>query len=220
MQTISIDINKVQKGDETEFRLLFNLFYPRLMSVACRFVPEHIAEDIVQSVFVMYWEQKSALIPNAIHSFLYKCTQNNCLNYLKHQAVVLGHEEEVRLAEERMAFQLAGSDANELWNEVVERDIRKLLKASISKLPPKCRQAFELSYFKEMTYKEIAEAMHNFIPYGGRTCTESHKILERGFEGGIVLSVVFASLIPSCRLFLESVKNKMQKKHFFFFLTP
>ena len=135
MQTISIDINKVQKGDETEFRLLFNLFYPRLMSVACRFVPEHIAEDIVQSVFVMYWEQKSALIPNAIHSFLYKCTQNNCLNYLKHQAVVLGHEE-------------------------VERDIRKLLKASISKLPPKCRQAFELSYFKEMTYKEIAEAMH------------------------------------------------------------
>lgn len=220
MQTISIDINKVQKGDETEFRLLFNLFYPRLMSVACRFVPEHIAEDIVQSVFVMYWEQKSALIPNAIHSFLYKCTQNNCLNYLKHQAVVLGHEEEVRLAEERMVFQLAGSDANELWNEVVERDIRKLLKASISKLPPKCRQAFELSYFKEMTYKEIAEAMHNFIPYGGRTCTESHKILERGFEGGIVLSVVFASLIPSCRLFLESVKNKMQKKHFFFFLTP
>ena len=217
MQTISIDINKVQKGDETEFRLLFNLFYPRLMSVACRFVPEHIAEDIVQSVFVMYWEQKSALIPNAIHSFLYKCTQNNCLNYLKHQAVVLGHEEEVRLAEERMAFQLAGSDANELWNEVVERDIRKLLKASISKLPPKCRQAFELSYFKEMTYKEIAEAMHNFIPYGGRTCTESHKILERGFEGGIVLSVVFASLIPSCRLFLESVKNKMQKKHFFSF---
>lgn len=76
------------------------------MSVACRFVPEHIAEDIVQSVFVMYWEQKSTLTPNAIHSFLYKCTQNNCLNYLKHQAVVLGHEEEVRLAEERMAFQL------------------------------------------------------------------------------------------------------------------
>ena len=150
MQTISIDINKVQKGDEAEFRLLFNLFYPRLMSVACRFVPEHIAEDIVQSVFVMYWEQKSTLTPNAIHSFL----------YMKHQAVVLGHEEEVRLAEERMAFQLAGSDANELWNEVVERDIRKLLEASISKLPPKCRQAFELSYFKEMTYKEIAEAMH------------------------------------------------------------
>lgn len=160
MQVNTIDINKVQKGDETEFRLLFNIFYPRLMSVACRFVPEYIAEDIVQSVFVMYWEQKAVLIPNAIHSFLYKCTQNNCLDYLKHQSVVLGHEEEVRLAEERIAFQLQGSDVNELWNEVVERDIKRLLEASIAKLPPKCRQAFELSYFNEMTYREIAEVMH------------------------------------------------------------
>lgn len=160
MQAVTIDINKVQKGDEAEFRLLFNFFYPRLMSVACRFVPEHIAEDMVQSVFIMYWEQKSTLIPNAIHSFLYKCTQNNCLNYLKHQAVVLGHEEEVRLAGERIAFQSENSDANELWNEVVERDIRKLLEDSIAKLPPKCRQAFELSYFKGMSYKEIAEVMY------------------------------------------------------------
>lgn len=160
MQVNTIDINKVQKGDETEFRLLFNIFYPRLMSVACRFVPEYIAEDIVQSVFVMYWEQKAVLIPNAIHSFLYKCTQNNCLDYLKHQSVVLGHEEEMRLAEERIAFQLQGSDVNELWNEVVERDIKRLLEASIAKLPPKCRQAFELSYFNEMTYREIAEVMH------------------------------------------------------------
>lgn len=160
MQVNTIDINKVQKGDETEFRLLFNIFYPRLMSVACRFVPEYIAEDIVQSVFVMYWEQKAVLIPNAIHSFLYKCTQNNCLDYLKHQSIVLGHEEEVRLAEERIAFQLQGSDVNELWNEVVERDIKQLLEASIAKLPPKCRQAFELSYFNEMTYREIAEVMH------------------------------------------------------------
>ena len=160
MQAANIDINKIQKGDETEFRLLFNLFYPRLMSVACRFVSDAVAEDIVQSVFVMYWEQKATLIPDAIHSYLYKCTQNNCLNYLKHQAIVLGHEEEVRLAEERIAFQSERSDANELWNEVVERDIRKLLEDSIAKFPPKCRQAFELSYFKEMTYKEIAEAMH------------------------------------------------------------
>ena len=54
----------------------------------------------------------------------------------------------------------------------------------------------------------------------GLLCTESHKILERGFEGGIVLPVVFASLILSCRLYLESVKNKMQKKAFFLLFNP
>ena len=51
MQTISIDINKVQKGDEAEFRLLFNLFYPRLMSVACRFVL-NILLKILYKVFL------------------------------------------------------------------------------------------------------------------------------------------------------------------------
>lgn len=153
-------MDKLRKGDETEFRLLFHLFYPRLMALACRFVPEFIAEDMVQNVFAMYWEQKAMLDPHHIHSFLYKCTQNTCLNYVKHQSIVLGHEEEVRLAEERIAFQLAHSDANELWNEVVERDVHQILMDSIAKLPPKCREAFEYSYFKEMTYKEIAEVMH------------------------------------------------------------
>lgn len=189
------------------------------MSVACRFVPEHIAEDIVQSVFVMYWEQKSTLTPNAIHSFLYKCTQNNCLNYLKHQAVVLGHEEEVRLAEERMAFQLAGSDANELWNEVVERDIRKLLEASISKLPPKCRQAFELSYFKEMTYKEIAEAMH----ISSRT-VEEHVQKATKFLREDLKEVLFCLLFCFVNTFMQAFsgvcKNKMQKKAFFLLFNP
>ena len=43
---------------------------------------------------------------------------------------------------------------------------------------------------------------------------------EAGHAGGIVLPVVFASLILSCRLFLESVKNKMQKKAFFLLFNP
>lgn len=160
MSAVNINLDKIAKGDESEFRLLFNLFYPRLMSFACRFVSESVAEDLVQDVFVMCWERKTDLVSETLHSFLYRCTQNNCLNYLKHQAVVYGHEEEVRLAEKRIAFLRETSDANELWNEIVERDIRKLMEDSIAKLPPKCRHAFDMAFFKEMTYKEISEIMH------------------------------------------------------------
>lgn len=156
----TINIDKIQQGDETEFRLLFNLFYPRLMALACRFVPESAAEDMVQNVFTTYWEQKAKLNPQHLHSFLYKCTQNTCLNYLKHESVVWKHEEEVRLAEARITFLSTQSDANESWNQVVEHDVRRILDCSISKLPPKCREAFELFYFRDMSYKEIAEIMH------------------------------------------------------------
>ncbi|MCE2616970.1 RNA polymerase sigma-70 factor [Phocaeicola oris] len=153
-------MEKVKKGDEHEFSLLFSLFYPKLMSLACRFVPEYIAEDLVQGVFVMYWENKHCLECCNTLSFFYKCTQNSCLNYLKHQAVINRHEEEVRLAEERITFQLSQSNANDLWDKVVESNIKEILERSVSKLPPKCRQAFELSFFGEKTYKEIAEIMH------------------------------------------------------------
>ena len=51
MKSAEINIDKVKEGDEHEFRLLFDLLYPRMMSVACRFVSEDAAEDIVQDVF-------------------------------------------------------------------------------------------------------------------------------------------------------------------------
>ena len=105
------------------------------------------------------------------------------------------------LAEERMAFQLAGSDANELWNEVVERDIRKLLEAPSLNYLLKCRQAFELSYFKEMTYKEIAEAMH----ISSRTVEEhvqkATKFLREDLKEVLFLPVVLLRLILSCMAF-------------------
>lgn len=160
MQKPAIDIDRLRKGDEKEFRFFFDFFYPRLMSIAVRFVSEHIAEDIVQNVFIMYWEQKETLTPDAIHSYLYKCTQNNCLNHLKHQSVVLDHEDKVRLAEERISYQQRHSDDNDLWYELVNKDLEQLVKKSISKLPPKCRQAFELSYFKDLSYKEIGAVMN------------------------------------------------------------
>ena len=58
MKSAEINIDKAKEGDEHEFRLLFDLLYPRMMSVACRFVSEDAAEDIVQDVFVKYWEHK------------------------------------------------------------------------------------------------------------------------------------------------------------------
>ena len=47
MKPSDINIDKLKSGDEHEFRLLFDLLYPRMMSVACRFVSEDAAEDVV-----------------------------------------------------------------------------------------------------------------------------------------------------------------------------
>ena len=49
-----IDIEKVRKGDHVAFKAFFECFYPKLMALACRFVDEQVAKDLVQEVFTSY----------------------------------------------------------------------------------------------------------------------------------------------------------------------
>ena len=48
-----IDIEKVRKGDHAAFKTFFECFYPKLMALACRFVDEQVAKDLVQEVFTI-----------------------------------------------------------------------------------------------------------------------------------------------------------------------
>ena len=51
MMEAKIDIEKVRKGDHAAFKTFFEWFYPKLMALACRFVDEQVAKDLVQEVF-------------------------------------------------------------------------------------------------------------------------------------------------------------------------
>ena len=92
MMEAKIDIEKVRKGDHAAFKTFFECFYPKLMALACRFVDEQVAKDLVQEVFTSYWEQKKVIQPDNIQSFLFKWLQNSCLNHIKHQMIVDEYE--------------------------------------------------------------------------------------------------------------------------------
>ena len=79
-----------EKGGDSisHFRQVYDELYPKLMVHACKFVDEEVAEDIVHDVFVAYWEQHHMIVSSRLAAFLFKATQNSCLNYLKHQKVV------------------------------------------------------------------------------------------------------------------------------------
>lgn len=157
--SFEIDIDKLKQGDQETFRLFYTYFYPKLKAFACRFVDEDTAEDIVQEVFVSYWEQKHKIWAGNIYSYLFKWTQNKCLNHLKHRIMVEEYELQVRIAESRMIFFDQMTDTNDVFKQVDSRDLRELVEKTINKLPPKCAQAFRLCYFHHLSHKEIAEVM-------------------------------------------------------------
>ncbi len=157
--SFEIDIDQLKQGDQETFRLFFAYFYPKLKAFACRFVDEYMAEDVVQEVFTSYWEHKHTIQVNNIRSLLFKWTQNKCLNYLKHRIVAEEYEIQVRIAESRMIFWDQMTDANDVFKQIVYRDLLELIENTIDKLPPKCAQAFRLCYFDHLSHKEIAEVM-------------------------------------------------------------
>ncbi|MDR1601142.1 MAG: RNA polymerase sigma-70 factor [Tannerella sp.] len=155
-----IDMEKVRQGDRTAFRDFFACFYPRLMALACRFVDEDAANDVVQDVFASYWERKHTIEADNIQSFLFKWVQNHCLNYIKHRMVVEEYEAQVRLANARVVFLENMSDANDTLRQLMSRNLLEVVEEAVRKLPPKCAQAFRLCYFEDFSHKEIAETMH------------------------------------------------------------
>ncbi len=155
----TIDIDKLKKGDPVTFKLFFELLYPKLMALACRFVNEQTAKDLVQEVFTVYWEKKKDIDADNIQSYMYKWIQNNCLNFLKHQLVIEEYESRIRIAESRIAFLENTTDTNDVLKQVMTQDIIDRIHEALQLLPPKCAQVFELCYFKELSHKEIAEQM-------------------------------------------------------------
>lgn len=155
-----IDIRKIKQGDQEAFKHLFESVYPKMMAVACRFVDEQVAQDLVQDVFTSYWEQKTQIEAENIQSFLYKWLQNRCLNYIKHQRIVADYESRIRIAETRIAFMDTKTDANDVLRQVVAQDLREQIDLSLAKLPPKTAEAFRYCYFHELSHKEIAGRMN------------------------------------------------------------
>lgn len=156
---LPVDIQKVKEGDRAAFKSFFECFYPRMMALACRFVNEQVAKDLVQDVFTSYWEQKKMIDADNIQSFLFKWLQNRCLNYLKHQMVVEEYEVRIRIAETRIAFLNDKTDTNDVLKQVIDHDLRELIETSVMKLPPKTAEAFRLCYYHDLPHKEIAEVM-------------------------------------------------------------
>lgn len=155
---IDDDIYQINRKSTDVFKQLFESLYPKLMGLACRFVSEETAKDLVQEVFMNYWEQHDIGIIN-VTSYLYKSTQNKCLNYLKHQSVEEGYIHQLNMAQARIDYLTRTAEESELFRQICNQNLLEIIESSVERLPPKCREAFRLCYFNEKTCKEAADIM-------------------------------------------------------------
>ena len=145
----------LKRGDAKIFTAFYDEQYPILLTYAVRLIKSQSeAEQIIQETFVKYWRTKGNFESlNSIKGFLFTCTRNACLNFIKTEQRYSGYEKDY------YAFIMSQGEEY-LINEQIRTDVTMLLYSEIDTLlPPKTREVFKLIYMKGLKPQEVAELL-------------------------------------------------------------
>lgn len=145
----------IQQGDEQAFTLLYKRYYLPLCKKAFQRIPSiALVEEIVQDVFVNFWKKAASLDTNGnIKAYLYATLRNKILHELRTEATRSFYRKKW---EALTRTKVAAQSLNWMYARETEAKIDQVVTA----LSPQCREAFRLSRFEHLSYKEIAERMH------------------------------------------------------------
>lgn len=147
-------LHRLQAGDEWAFSELYRRYWEKLFEKAyARMKSTEIARDLVQDLFVQLWLKKETLqIHTSIAAYLFVALRNAVLNHASFQAVRTTHADLLKHS--------LPSSAYTTYDQVAVADLQGALQRESSKLSPKCREAFELSQFEDLSVQDIAQRMN------------------------------------------------------------
>ncbi len=151
VHTDAVEVARIRSGDETAFNRIYKLHWLRLFRLACRIVEdESVAEDIVQDIFVSFWEKGCHLEINNIEAYLYQSVKFKCFMHLRSGSISRRHLEHFS----RLAAEAKNTE------EYALTELEDMLQQGIDSLPERCREVFYLSRVQALPNKKIAEKLH------------------------------------------------------------
>ena len=138
-------------GDQA-FELLFKTHFRGLHGYAYTILRDnHLAEEIVQTVFVKLYEKAGRIwIETSLESYLYRAVYNESLNHHKREKIRSDYRSlAVRRDDEVSPVEEAGT----------YRELETRLQHALEELPERCRTIFQLSRFEGLKYREIADLL-------------------------------------------------------------
>jgi RNA polymerase sigma-70 factor (ECF subfamily) len=142
-----------EKQDNNNFEMLFKLHFKPLCFFSNKYINDlDSAKNIVHDVFTNLWENKNKIeINENLKSYLYTSVYNRSLNYIRDNKKFVDSDliSENFVEEKEFIFE-------EITNLL---EIQERIFATLDKLSPKAREAFELSRYENLKYKEIAEKL-------------------------------------------------------------
>ncbi len=147
-------LDRVARGEEAAFALLFNAYHQRLGAYVHRFTESLPAtQEIVQDVFVKIWIRRDTLAEiKSFDAYLFMAARNHVLNYLRRQA-------RERARKKELIAILPGRQQKDDPSRD-EQEYLTLLDQAINQLPPQQKNVYILHRHQGLSHVEIAGRLH------------------------------------------------------------
>ena len=144
-------VKKMIEGDIDSFKYFFDRYYSDLCNFVHVYLHDQIlAEEIVQDIFVFFWENREKLkINTSVKAFLFSASKFKSLNLLRDTKTKRRIVENIGKTE---PFYTTEQDSSYIDTD----EFKKILDMAIDQLAPKCREIFLLSKRNDLTNNEIA----------------------------------------------------------------
>ena len=144
----------MQQGDETAFGEIFSHFHQRLLMEAFFLLQdEQLAKDIVQEIFIEFWNKQHWKNIHSLSAYLGTAVRNRCLNHLQAHKIT-----EKRHA----AYEYLTNTDNTVeayphsQTGLVQEDRIDQLRVAIDDLPEKTAAIFRLYYLEQKNRNTVA----------------------------------------------------------------
>ncbi|MDG3581789.1 RNA polymerase sigma-70 factor [Galbibacter pacificus] len=150
-ETIAQLVNRIKRDDEKAFQQLFNRYWEPLFVMARAIIDnEAHAKDLVQDVWLDFWERRHKIENNNIEAYLKQATKFRVFKELKKLPLTNAHKE----------YLLHVHAETETDHQLIFDQTNNIVTNSIQELPDRCREIFILSREENLTNAEIAHQLN------------------------------------------------------------
>lgn len=167
---------EMKDGNEEAFVVIYERYHAILYVLAHRYLQDDdSARNIVQSVFIKFWEARSNLPEKVnLRNYLYTMAKNLILNEIRNKVSAMLKNKEI--VSQRGIFE------KDLIEVIDEKETKKQIYEAIEKLPPQKKAICLYKMREDMSNKEIAEKMNISVSTVKVHYTQALKMLRNSLE--------------------------------------
>ena len=169
-------IESCRAGDRDAFRALYDIYKDRVYSISLYFFhgDQAAASDVTQQVFLKLMTSIGQFRGESEFStWLYRLVVNACTDAARRR------KSDAVISDRLEAFAGPGSQEEDYARAQMAGSVR----AAVSVLPPKLRIAVLLRYFDDLSYQQMAQALHCSMGTVASRLSRGHKILAERLKG-------------------------------------